>query len=298
MINSNNNTLLKKKLFLCLIITLLIIKQIINIMYSHTDIYLYIIVQIILILINRTSIRLYLSLITLETICIFLFKNNLITNNIYYTLSYILTLLGIFQFLKPNNINQYLHQPIHLYLNHISITTIILLTTHFLLNIYVQSLKHLNYLLEFVQLIIQSYILLYSILTLINYLKHNIAKKLSISFLKEHKYSESTLVILDYFENNKTRFLSVDFTINTLSTEVKIPVHEISKKINNELNTNYYTMIAFYRIQHAKQLIQLEPNYKIEAIAEECGFNSRGTFTKYFKLFVKCTPTEYKNTII
>ncbi|WP_235280444.1 helix-turn-helix domain-containing protein [Myroides profundi] len=210
-----------------------------------------------------------------------MFKNNLITNNIYYTLSYILTLLGIFQFLKPNNINQYLHQPIHLYLNHISITTIILLTTHFLLNIYVQSLKHLNYL-----------------LTLINYLKHNIAKKLSISFLKEHKYSESTLVILDYFENNKTRFLSVDFTINTLSTEVKIPVHEISKKINNELNTNYYTMIAFYRIQHAKQLIQLEPNYKIEAIAEECGFNSRGTFTKYFKLFVKCTPTEYKNTII
>ncbi|WP_025124209.1 helix-turn-helix domain-containing protein [Myroides odoratimimus] len=60
----------------------------------------------------------------------------------------------------------------------------------------------------------------------------------------------------------------------------------------------FFTLTTTCILGSERKLIQLEPNYKIEAIAEECGFNSRGTFTKYFKLFVKCTPTEYKNTII
>jgi len=295
MLNTNSNTLLKKKLFLCLVIIILTIKQIVNINYSYADTYLYLTVQIILILVNKTSIIRYLTLIIFELILIVLFKFSYINSNIFFPISFVLTIIGVINFLKPKNINQYLNQPIQLYLHHVSITTILLLITHSLLNIHIHALNHLNYLLEFVLILLQSYIIIYSILTLVNYLRKNLAQKLSIDFIKQNPYSETTNKILLFFEENKQDYLDPNFSINTLSEKTKIPIYDISRKINSELNTNYYTMIAFYRIQHAKELLIKEPNYKIEAISDECGFNSRGTFTKYFKQFVKCTPSEFRN---
>ncbi len=294
MLNTKANTSLKKKLFLCLIILLIGIKLSINMKYSYADVYFYLIVQLILILINISSYRFYFLLIALEVSTILLFKQHFITSNAYYLISFGLTLLGILYFLKPSNINQYRYQPIHLYLHHTSIATLFLVLINVLINVR-YGLSEVNPFLEFTSILIQIYILVYSVLTLINYLKHNLFQTLMIDFIKEKEYSEITKQILHFFETSTPVYLNPSFNIDTLSQEIGVPVHEISKKINNELNTNYYNLVAFYRIQQATKRMKEKPNHKIEVIAEDCGFNSRGTFTKYFKQFLKCTPTEYRN---
>lgn len=70
--------------------------------------------------------------------------------------------------------------------------------------------------------------------------------------------------------------------------------HELSKLINENLNSNFTEFINKYRIEEAKQLIVTNSNYTIEAIGNSSGFNSKSAFYKAFKAYAGTTPAKFK----
>ena len=104
-------------------------------------------------------------------------------------------------------------------------------------------------------------------------------------------------VIIEFFETSED-FLANSFSLEDLADAVQLNKQEVSTVINHQLNSSFYHMVAQYRIIHAKELLQERTNLTIEAIVEECGFSSKSTFNKYFKLFVGKTPSVYRSQIV
>ena len=129
-------------------------------------------------------------------------------------------------------------------------------------------------------------------------------------------WSQKTLQKLKYFNPKHTILEGKHFSmdIDTISKIVfeekyfldsKNHLSDISKKLklsNNEfskiINTRYpgfNSWINQLKIKHSTTLIKdgYLNNYSIEALAIECGFNSKNTFYRAFKKTTQKTPTEY-----
>jgi AraC-like DNA-binding protein len=61
----------------------------------------------------------------------------------------------------------------------------------------------------------------------------------------------------------------------------------------------FIDLINQKRIQYCIQKLDSGDwkNFKVEAIAHECGFNNRNSFTNAFKKFKGVSPSEYKGGI-
>jgi len=94
-------------------------------------------------------------------------------------------------------------------------------------------------------------------------------------------------------------YLNSDLRIQDVSIHLKIPVHILSFIINSELNQNFYDFINTYRIEEVKNRLRNKgyDNLTIIAIAIDCGFNSKATFNRLFKLYTGVTPSLYKKNI-
>ncbi|WP_010250259.1 helix-turn-helix domain-containing protein [Myroides injenensis] len=103
-------------------------------------------------------------------------------------------------------------------------------------------------------------------------------------------------MINTFFLNNK-EYLDNAFTIEDLADAISVSRHEVSEIINHQMNTSFYQLLAKYRIDYAKGLLLERQNLTIEAIVGECGFSSKSTFNKYFKMFVGKTPSVYRNIV-
>ncbi len=114
--------------------------------------------------------------------------------------------------------------------------------------------------------------------------------------IQKEKLSKEALYILEFLDNTNL-YLDPDFTIDELAKEIAIQKHILSRIINHDLKLNFYSLLAKYRIDYAKELILKERNLLLDGIMAEAGFNSRITFNKYFKEFTGLTPSEYRNLI-
>ena len=101
--------------------------------------------------------------------------------------------------------------------------------------------------------------------------------------------------IESYMDDNRL-FLKSGYTINDFSKEIHIPVYLISKCLNTFKGLGFLDYINQKRVYYSvKKFDDGEwPNYKIEAIATECGFNNRNSFTNAFKKFLGTSPSEYR----
>lgn len=79
-----------------------------------------------------------------------------------------------------------------------------------------------------------------------------------------------------------------------IAKELDISTHQLSQLLNDNLNTNFSTFINRFRIQEAKEILQINTKYTLEAIGNESGFNSKSTFFTTFKKLVGMTPAKYK----
>jgi AraC-like DNA-binding protein len=86
-------------------------------------------------------------------------------------------------------------------------------------------------------------------------------------------------------------------SLPSISKKLNFPVHHISQVINEKLGQTFFEMIAVYRIQEAKSILEdsSKEHLIIEEIAEEVGYNSKSAFNRSFKKIVGITPSEYKN---
>jgi AraC-like DNA-binding protein len=118
------------------------------------------------------------------------------------------------------------------------------------------------------------------------------------------KYARSTLreeqllPMVERLEQLMTRekpYKEPDLTLGQLATMLAVSPNHLSQAINSAEERSFYQYINEYRIREFLELAAC-PEYKhytFLALALDCGFNSKTTFNKYFKLVTGMTPSQY-----
>lgn len=107
------------------------------------------------------------------------------------------------------------------------------------------------------------------------YQKSSLTEKQKDDILSKVKHEmESNL----YFTNNLS-------SLAGLSKQINAPTHHVSQVINEQLNKNFFELLAYYRISYAEKLIKEDSNCRltIEELAEKVGYNSKSSFNITFK---------------
>jgi AraC-like DNA-binding protein len=118
------------------------------------------------------------------------------------------------------------------------------------------------------------------------------------------KYSKSKLrddeasvvmTLLEKIMANQKPFTNADLTLNELATAINVSPNHLSQVINTLSGKTFYHYINTYRIGEFLKLSSLPENRKFtyQGLAQQCGFSSKTTFNKYFKLQTGKTPSEY-----
>jgi AraC-like DNA-binding protein len=94
----------------------------------------------------------------------------------------------------------------------------------------------------------------------------------------------------------KKYFLKQECTLHNVAKKLKTNTAYLSKIVNNELGKSFSTYVNELRINYI--VLELKNNsklraYSIHAIAEEIGYKSSESFTKYFKIATGITPAIY-----
>jgi AraC-like DNA-binding protein len=108
-------------------------------------------------------------------------------------------------------------------------------------------------------------------------------------FIYEYK------VTIDNFLNESKRYLDPEFNMQDLSRETGLPKHHLQLLIYKAEKKRFVEFINQYRIGHLKNLIdQGDLRIKtLDALAADCGFNSKATFFRTIKKVTGKTPKEY-----
>ncbi len=121
---------------------------------------------------------------------------------------------------------------------------------------------------------------------------------------KREKYAKSGLnqkqvsvimMQLEQFMTFEKPFKESELTLNQLAKQMNLNPNQLSQVINSETGKTFYHYINTYRINEFLHLLSLPENKKFTflALAYDCGFNSKTTFNKYFKIQTGKTPSEY-----
>ncbi len=96
--------------------------------------------------------------------------------------------------------------------------------------------------------------------------------------------------------NTEKPYVNPQCNLHELAKSLDVKPAIITGLLNHVLHTNFYEFISKKRAQEAAELL-LDPSKKyltIDAIAAECGFNSKATFYKAFKSSYGQTPAQYQ----
>ena len=92
-------------------------------------------------------------------------------------------------------------------------------------------------------------------------------------------------------------FLHLRYSINDFSGDTGLPVYLISRCLNQLHNISFIDYINQKRIRYCVAIMDSGgwKNFTLEAIAQECGFNNRNSFTKAFQKILGVAPSEYRS---
>lgn len=123
-------------------------------------------------------------------------------------------------------------------------------------------------------------------------------RKAKISDAEEKKLEE-VMHMIDMAIEDRKFFLMQGYTINDFSKDINIPVYQISKSLNTFQDLGFIDFINKKRVQYCVQKLEKGEwlNYTIEAVAHECGFNNRNSFTNAFKKFLGTSPSEFRENL-
>ena len=82
--------------------------------------------------------------------------------------------------------------------------------------------------------------------------------------------------------------------LTDLAKELGVSAHQFSQLLNDNIKKSFSNFINEYRIEEAKQIIQSNTNYTLDAIGYESGFNSKSSFYTSFKRIEGVTPSRYR----
>jgi AraC-like DNA-binding protein len=125
--------------------------------------------------------------------------------------------------------------------------------------------------------------------------KNAILKKAPPSAAEEKKWDQLMKLIEDRMALDRL-FLKPGLNINDFSREIQVPVYQVSRCLNSKTGLGFVDYINQQRIQYCVSKFSQGQwlNLTLEAIAEECGFSNRNSFTKAFKKFNGQSPSDYR----
>jgi AraC-like DNA-binding protein len=93
-------------------------------------------------------------------------------------------------------------------------------------------------------------------------------------------------------------FLNHKFSMHELCDRLNISRRKVTYVINEVMEKNFYGVINDYRIEEAINILkdQKSEDYKMDAIAEMVGFQSKSSFYACFKKYTGVTPTEFRQS--
>lgn len=115
-----------------------------------------------------------------------------------------------------------------------------------------------------------------------------VAKKLTQSD------AERWLTKLEKLMTEKAVYKNPDLKLHDLSREIQVSGHQLSALLNEHLGKNFTTYINEFRIVEACRMMTTNPQFTLESIGYEVGFNSKSTFFAAFKKFKGVTPSNYQ----
>lgn len=102
------------------------------------------------------------------------------------------------------------------------------------------------------------------------------------------------LQLIENYLVSSQQYLDPLITPQQLANSLNIPKHLISWIFNEHIGYRFHTYIAILRVEHAKKLIASgSSQHKIEALAEQCGFNSSTSFYRHFRQQTGISPYRY-----
>ncbi|PTT19565.1 AraC family transcriptional regulator [Chryseobacterium sp. HMWF028] len=116
--------------------------------------------------------------------------------------------------------------------------------------------------------------------------------------VNEKENNEELLKLKKYMTKEKP-FLNSSLTIQDISTEMGIPVRDLSLLINHQLGQHFYDFVNTYRIENAMNILKDDTKSKVTIleILYEVGFNSKSSFNTAFKKHTGNTPTQYRKNL-
>lgn len=90
-------------------------------------------------------------------------------------------------------------------------------------------------------------------------------------------------------------YLDNELSLVKMADMLEISEYELTRLLNHEMDTNFYTLVNDYRMENVLKLLKESDKRKftIMASAYESGFNSKSAFYRIFKEYTKLTPKEY-----
>lgn len=117
------------------------------------------------------------------------------------------------------------------------------------------------------------------------------------SSLSSEEIRQKAKRLQEHMQTHKP-YTNPTITLQALAAQVDLPVHTVSRIINEHMGQHFTEFINSYRVEAAKTLL-VSPEYAhftIEAISQAAGFNSRNTFYRAFRKQCGMTPTAYRRS--
>ncbi|MCI3937224.1 AraC family transcriptional regulator [Chryseobacterium aahli] len=118
------------------------------------------------------------------------------------------------------------------------------------------------------------------------------------STIDEREYNEELLKLKKYMVEKKP-YLNSSLTIQDVSSDIEIPVRDLSLLINHQIGQHFYDFVNTYRIENAMEILKDASKSKVTIleILYEVGFNSKSSFNTAFKKHTGNTPTSYRKDL-
>ena len=90
-------------------------------------------------------------------------------------------------------------------------------------------------------------------------------------------------------------YLNANLKLADLSLMLAVNKNYVSACINSQCGCSFSHFVNRYRVEHAKMLLQNNPDIRMGILADKSGFSNESSFFRAFKAVVGMTPTEWKN---
>ncbi|CAG7656928.1 helix-turn-helix domain-containing protein [Paenibacillus allorhizosphaerae] len=102
--------------------------------------------------------------------------------------------------------------------------------------------------------------------------------------------SDTVNRIISYLEHN---YMDSNLSLNLIASDFHLSVPYLSKLFKETMEMNFMDYLIHIRMEKSKQLLR-DPKLKINAIAEQVGYNNAQSFIRIFKKYTGQTPGEYR----